>query len=402
MSLKIVVVSGFFSEGMGYTENCLPKTLARLGHDVHVVTSTFNVYGNSAEYERTYSAFLGPADQGVRTFRTDGYTVHRLPCRLVAGYVNLRGLGATLRQLRPDVVHCTEIASLIAFKLAFLRLFMKFKLFGETHQHLSVVKPYVRAPHGHRLRKAFYWLTRTLPTRIASAAFERCYAIAPDCVEVATRYYGVPRSKTRLQSLGTDTLLFRPAETPEEISARQSRRRAAGFGEDAVVCIYTGRFSRDKNPLVLARAIDELVAGGHGKFHGLFVGEGEQKQAILECRHTQVHAFARHLELAQLYQIADIAVWPRQESMSMLDAAASGLPLVVSADIGENERVTGNGHVYRENDVADMARVLLSLGDAAERARLAAHGREKMARDFSWMSIASSIVADYAAVLGRK
>jgi glycosyltransferase involved in cell wall biosynthesis len=57
--------------------------------------------------------------------------------------------------------------------------------------------------------------------------------------------------------------------------------------------------------------------------------------------------------------------------------------------------------VYRENDVHDMARALLSLADSGERAALALHGREKMARDFSWMSIAKAIVADYEAALGR-
>jgi len=399
--MRIAVVSAFFSEGMGYTENCLPKTLARLGHEVHVLTSTLNVYGNSPDYERTYGAFLGPADQGVRTFKTDGYTVHRMSSRLIANYVNIHGLRARLKSLRPDVVHVTEIASLPAFKLAFLRAFMGFKLFGESHQHMSVVRPYVRAAQGHRLQKSIYWLTRTLPTKIASRSFERCYAIAPDCVEVATRFYGVPHALTKLQSLGTDTLLFRPAEGPEEVAARTALRASSGYGPDDVVCIYTGRFSKDKNPLVLARAIDQLVKAGHTQFHGLFVGEGEQKQAILECQHAQVRAFAQHLELAKLYQMADIATWPRQESMSMLDAAASGLPLVVSADIGENERVAGNGRVYKENDVADMARALLSLGDAKERATLAAHGRQKMARNFSWMSIAESIVADYRAALGQ-
>jgi glycosyltransferase involved in cell wall biosynthesis len=401
MRLRIAVVSGYFSEGMGYTENCLPKTLARMGHEVHVLTSTMNVYANSPDYERNYGAFLGPKDQGVRTFETDGYTVHRLPSRLVANYVNISGLRARLKSLRPDVVHVTEIASLPSYKLAFLRAFMGFKLFGETHQHMSIVKPYLRAPGGHHLQRSMYWLTRTMPTKIASLAFERCYAIAPDCVEVATRFYGVPPALTKLQSLGTDTLLFRPAEGPEEVAARTAKRASFGYGPDDIVCIYTGRFSKDKNPLVLARAVDQLVKAGHRQFHGLFVGEGEQKQAILECQHAQVRAFAQHLELSKLYQMADIAAWPRQESMSMLDAAASGLPLVVSADIGENERVAGNGRVYKENDVDDLARALLSLGDAQERASLAAHGRQKMARSFSWMSLAESVVADYRKALGR-
>jgi len=56
--LKIVIVSAFYSEGMGYSENCLSKALAKLGHDVHVVTSTYNVYGSEPLYSGTYREFL--------------------------------------------------------------------------------------------------------------------------------------------------------------------------------------------------------------------------------------------------------------------------------------------------------------------------------------------------------
>jgi glycosyltransferase involved in cell wall biosynthesis len=402
MAMKIVVVSQFYSEGMGYTENCLPRSLAALGHDVHVLTSGLNVYGNTAEYDRTYRQFLGDADQGVRSFQTDGYTVHRLKHRLLAGYVLIEGLLRKLRGLRPDVVHCTEIASLQTYLLALARPFLGYRLFAETHQHMSVVKPWLKQPQGQFLKRTGYWLTRTAPTRLASLAVERCYAIAPDCVEVATRFYGVPAAKTHLQSLGTDTELFRPPRTPDEVARRAAMRLDAGFAEDDVVCIYTGRFSRDKNPLLLADAVDRLVSAGHTRFHGLFVGEGDQKPEILARRNTQVRAFARHTDLADLYRIADIAVWPRQESMSMLDAAACELPLVVSDRIGENERVNGNGRVHVENDADDLARVLLTLQAREVRIPLGTFGREKMSRDFSWKSIARSIVADYAAAVDRR
>jgi len=32
--MRIAFVSSYFSEGMGYTENMLPKALALLGHEV--------------------------------------------------------------------------------------------------------------------------------------------------------------------------------------------------------------------------------------------------------------------------------------------------------------------------------------------------------------------------------
>lgn len=393
--MRIAVVTTFYSEGMGYTENCLPKALAELGHEVDVITSDLNVYGSEKDYEDTYAAFLGPANQGTGRFRCDGYTVHRLRSKRVAGYVLIRGLARKIRELQPEIVHCTEIASLQAFQLAALRPAMRFRLFAETHQHLSVVRPYMKDPDGPFLKRAFYRLTRTVPTCMSSLSVEKCYAISPDCVLVAKKYYGVPSRKLSLQSLGTDTGLFHPAAAPEEIARRRRMRSDWGYGEDDILCIYTGRFSEAKNPLVLAKAVEHLVESGRS-YRSLFAGEGSQKVAIAACKSARILPFVRHRELADLYRMADIAVWPRQESLSMLDAAATGLPLVVSEDIGESERVVGNGRVYKENSMEDLARVLSSLAEGCERRSLGVAGRAKMERSFSWTAIARSIASDFA------
>src|SRR6267142_444593 len=110
--MRIVVMSTFYSKGMGYTENCLPKALATLGHSVHVLTSNLNIYGNTSDYDRTYEAFLGPADQGSNQFTVDGYKVHRLRSSIVAGYVLVRGIASKLRDLQLNIAPSTEIASL--------------------------------------------------------------------------------------------------------------------------------------------------------------------------------------------------------------------------------------------------------------------------------------------------
>ncbi len=381
---------------MGYTENCLPRSLAALGHDVHIVSSTLNVYGNTPDYERTYQGFLGPAIQPAGIHRSGSVTIHRMPFRLIRGYVSIKGLFGKIRTLRPDVVHCTEIASLQSFVLAAAKPILGFQLFAETHQHLSVVKPFLRAD-GFKVQKIGYWMTRTLPTRAACLMLRRCYAIAPDCADVAVRYFGVPRSKILLKSLGTDTILFRPATTEAERAERADMRRSLGYGVDAIVCIYTGRFSSDKNPLILARAVEHLAAKGQ-PVYSLFVGDGVQRAEIERCRNASIVPFAPHERLSALYRSADIAVWPCQESMSMLDAAASGLPLVVSDAIGERGRVEGNGRFYKENDVIDLARQIESLLQPEPRFEAAAHGRAKMEREFSWTNIAQSIADDYSKV----
>jgi glycosyltransferase involved in cell wall biosynthesis len=396
--MRIAVVSAFYSEGMGYTENCLPKSLAALGHDVHLVTSKFNVYGTSSEYSQTYEAFLGPADQGVGTFETDGYTVHRLETKLIRGYVALKGLADKLREIGPEIVHCTEIASLPAMVLAAIRPIRGFRLFAESHQHVSVLKPFLRTEGGAIGKRIVYRLTRTLPTFLTSLAVERCYAIAPDCLYVANRFYGVPQTKLKLQSLGTDTSLFRPAQCAEEKRRRSALRAEFGYTDADIVSIYTGRLTPEKNPLLLARAV-ERIAERDARFKSLFVGAGSQSVAIAECQHAKVLPFMKHAELADLYRSADIAVWPRQESMSMLDAAACGLPLVVSDRIGDNDRIAGNGAAYSEGDSEDLARVLAALSSPNERRALGERGRAKMVSDFSWKAIAESVAADYAAVV---
>lgn len=399
--MKIVIVSTFYSEGMGYSENCLSKALAKLGHEVHVVTSTYNVYGNEPLYDVTYREFLGPRQVEAGSRVIDGYTLHRLDANLLSGYVNIKRLNAKVRQLDPDIVHSLGLGSLQTFKLATMKPFGRFKLFAETHQTMSVMRPYMRHPNGKWIKRAAYRMTRTLPSFLASLTIEACYAVTPDCGEVARRFYGMPASKVKLLSLGADTDMFHPAETPEERETRRIVRARLGYGADDIVCVYTGRFTEDKNPLVLAKAIDALV-DNDPRYKGLFIGDGVQNAEIAACRNTTVLPFMTHGKLAQHYRAADIGVWPCQESMSMIDAAASGVPIVVSNRIREPGRVTGNGMMYEENDVDSLVAVLSRFGNADDRHAYGSIGRRKMLEGFSWNSFARTVEADFVASIARE
>jgi glycosyltransferase involved in cell wall biosynthesis len=396
--LRIAVVSTFYSPGMGYSENCLPRSLAALGHDVHLVTSTYNVYGNEPGYDATYRSFLGPPIVEPGTFGVDGYQVHRLPTVLTFGYPRLLGLRRVMKDIRPDIIHALEIASLATLALAFWKFDERYKLFCESHQHLSVVKPYMRRNDGASLKRMTYFATRTLPVWLASLAVEKCYAIAPDCAEVAAKFYGVPRQKIRLLSLGTDTTLFHPADTQPELAARRDLRLSLGCTDDDVLCLYSGRFSLEKNPLLLAQAIDGL-ARRDIRFRGIFIGDGVQKDAIAACKNVRIVPFMKHSELAAHYRAADVAVWPTQESMSMLDAAASALPVIASDRMGEADRIRGNGHQYREGSVESMQEALLKLSEVDVRRKLGRAGRQKMVDGFSWARFARSVEADYYSTL---
>jgi glycosyltransferase involved in cell wall biosynthesis len=112
-------------------------------------------------------------------------------------------------------------------------------------------------------------------------------------------------------------------------------------------------------------------------------------------------SFMKHRDLAEHYRASDVAVWPTQESMSMLDAAASGIPIVVSSAVGEKQRVHGNGRMYAEDDVNSMVEALVSLASREERRALGAVGRRKMLDGFTWKRYARSLEADYHEAVKR-
>jgi glycosyltransferase involved in cell wall biosynthesis len=398
--LKIALVCAFYSEGMGYSENCLSRALAKLGHEVHVITSTYNVYGNESMYEATYSSFLGPAQVGPGTRTIDGYTLHRLPSTLVGGYVRMPGLTKAIREIAPNIVHTQEVASLQTWELAVLRARSRFKLFTETRQTMSVMRPYMREPRGALRKRLAYRLTRTVPTAICSLAVERCYALTPDCGEVAQRFYGVPAAKIRILSLGADTETFHPVASQADQAERNALRASLGFEPGDIVCLYTGRFTHDKNPLVLAKAIDTL-SKVDSRYKGLFIGDGEQKAAIAANGNVTIRPFMSHGSLSAHYRAADIGIWPRQESMSMIDAASSGVPLIVSDRIGEPERVRGNGRMYEENNVESLIEALRHFGSGVERQTCGEVGRKKMLASFSWKNFAETIALDFHEALRR-
>jgi glycosyltransferase involved in cell wall biosynthesis len=392
---RIVLVNSMYSEGMGYLENCLPAALARLGHDVHVVTSTFNQYANEPMYDAVYSRFIGPRKVPPGTIEIDGYRVVRLDATLVRGYVRIKGLTDQVRSIAPDAVYTGEVASLETFALVFGQPRRSYRLFCGTHQTASVLKPWLRHRGRSRLRRAVYWLTRTMPTGLASRAAERVYAQAPDCLEIAATYYGVPRRLLVLRTLATDTERFHPVTTDEDHLSRTRVRESLGFAPDDVVCVYSGRFAAHKNPLLLAQAIERLNDRGY-RYRGLFIGDGPQAEAIEACRGCRVVAFVRHRDLPSYYRASDVAVWPRQESMSMLDAAASALPVIVSDTMSDPSRIAGNGVTYEEDSVESLMSALEIFADREARRRLGSVGRERMVAHFTWLQFARELEADIA------
>jgi glycosyltransferase involved in cell wall biosynthesis len=392
--MKIVYVNPFFTEGMGYIENCLPKAMAKRGHEVHIVTSTGKVYFNDPMYERTYEKFFGPPIEKAGSYYLgENLTLHRLEFSTYLNTLYLKRLRRVMEEIKPDVVHMWDVIAPFTLQIFILSRSLKFNVYTGNHYVLSVLDVHKVWDQWFSVLKYKWLFFKKIPGKMLHSYYKRCYAATIDAKFVAEKYMGVPPEKCYVTPLGVDTDVFKPAANRAIVN---DIRRTYGFQPDDFVVLYTGRFAPGKNPLVLAQAIDQLNKKGYKKIKGLFVGSGDQGPLIASCESCFLVDFVPYYDLYKFYQIADLGVWPAQESTSMLDAAASGIPIIVNNTIHAKERYEGNGLTYQLGDVDDLAKQIVKLyDDEPMRISLGEAGRRKMNKLYSWDTIAQEREDDY-------
>lgn len=389
--MKIAHIHFWYSQGFGYTENMLPKALAKLGHDVHLITSNTQIYWHEPMYKEVYEPILGNGITACGNFEENGVKIYRLPhfthCpfkKKIHHFENngIKNIYQTLERLKPDVIQTQGIYLYSTYYAAKYAKRNGIKLFTENHIHKSVFN------RKNQKFWSFYNYFNPLLKTINSNT-TKCFPIAPDAEELTREFYKVPRSKIKLQSLGVDTDSFKYMDRMKRSQEIKDLRRKLGYEENDIVVIYTGRFTSAKNPLCLAKAIDRLQSRGLN-FKGLFIGKGDKSytENIKKCKGCQIIDFKPVSNLPDFYWAADIGVWPSQESMSQLDALACGLPLVLSNKIEVSERIDGNGFLYIDGNPEDLALKLLKLQNNKKRIELGIYGSKKIERDYSWSNIA--------------
>ena len=392
--MKIAHTNIWYSSGFGYTENMLPKALAKEGHEVHLITSNTQIYWYESLYKDVYQERLGPAITSVHSFEENGVKIHRLPYFLFCPFKSkfhqfeefgIQGIYQLLEKIKPDIIQCQGINLHTTFYAARYAKKYGIKLFTENHIHKSVFNL-----KDKKLKAIYNYINPFLKT--INKQTELCFPIAKDAEDLCYQYYHLPKSKIKLQSLGVDTDIFSWINRTDRESTINNLRAKLGFKIEDIVVIYTGRFTDQKNPLCLANAIDYLNRDGLTMFKGLFVGKGSDlyEKKILNCRGCSIQDFVSVEQLPNYYGLADIGVWPAQESMSQLDAMSTGLPLILSDTIEVVERVEGNGSLYSDYDPIHLAKQLQKLKDQKLRIKLGRYGAKKVEDNFSWRSIAKN------------
>ena len=101
----------------------------------------------------------------------------------------------------------------------------------------------------------------------------------------------------------------------------------------------------------------------------------------------------RNEDLVSVYSASDACVWPRQGSMSMIEAASCSRPIICCDFLAERCK-NANGMLVTQDDVPGLGSALLRLiEDDDLRLRMGEKGMELVESELSWRAIARRFLA---------
>ena len=288
-----------------------------------------------------------------------------------------RRVFSTLRALRPAIVHTRNLSGLDALLPAML-----------AGVHIRV-----HSEHGWDvgdLRGAA--LKPRLLRKLHSPMVNQYVTVSKDLQRYLTNRVGIAATRIKQIYNGVDTGKFAPAALKPDGVLPDSLA-----GNDKIIVGTVGRLQPVKNQMALVRDFARIVREQPALRSTLrlaIVGDGRARQALVDCVNAEQIAEltwmpgARH-DVAQVLKCLDVFVLPSLNegiSNTILEAMATGLPVVASNVGGNSELVTDHvtGMLY---DVERPQGLYLALQpyltDRELRRRHGAAGRLQVEKEFN-------------------
>jgi glycosyltransferase involved in cell wall biosynthesis len=388
--MKIVILVDDMDTSKGYMEYHLALELTKLGQNVHIL---------SFHKEKGI----------VKHQSAEGFQITRLPYFWRFGNYHIPTLLAIrfairyIRRLKPDVIHCQPLFSPLSAVLVSLKNVFRFRVVG------SVISGGKIAATGQLYDESLSSKIRYIAIKGAIDLFlskrtDRIFAISEGIKKLQCIHFSLDSEKHCRIPLGSNPDLFRRDQTQ-----RSATRERLNIPKKAVVVINTGSSRPTKKLDFLVKALAPII---HRNKEVIFLQIGAERNSQTQtlknlCRELgisesvifqeQVH----RLNLPEFYSASDIAVWPGEPSISIVDAASSSLPLVIRRSLFTDYLVTrGNGFSFAPDNVVELSNCIKELvEDVMLRKRMGNESRRLVETWLNWERLALQYLSCYRSAL---
>lgn len=387
--MHIVHVEDFIHPDAGYQVNLLSRLQVAQGHRCTVVTAELD------KMPSFLTSFFGKdnmAERDARFERETGVRIVRLPIYgFYSGraFFSPRQLFKTVADLKPDVVFMHGEDTLTGMLFIWMSRWLSYPMILDCHM--------LEMASENRFKHQFRWFYQRFVTPIILRQnIPLIRVVDSDYVQ---KCLGIPLSHTDLLSFGTDTSFFCPnAEMRREVRTR------LGLSQDAYVVLYAGKLDASKGGKFLAETLREKFPQAAGREIQLLVvgtGDGAYGQEVEQVLATSENKLVRlptqrYYDLGQYYSCADLAVYPRQCSMSFFEAQSCGLPVLFEENEINSQRIEAdNAFVFKAGDVADFRRKIVEIASFpdARAAEVRANARNYVLNHYDYVPIARQFTA---------
>lgn len=343
--MRVVHIEDFFHPNAGYQINILPKYMVKKGIETYILTAEIDLV------PETLTSFFGK--KNIQKYdkefeKKTGVKIVRVPVKAFVSNraVFTRKIMEKIKELKPDVLYVHGNDTLVGIKSILRYNKLNCALITDSHM--------LEMASNNRFNKLFRLFYKKIVTpKILKEGITVIRTQNDDYVE---KCLGIPLSQAPWISYGSDTLLFYPDK-----NVRCKFRNKLKIGKDDFVILYAGKLDESKGGLFLANSIEKKFEVDK-KIVFLIVGNtngeyGERVENVFRNSENRVLRFPtqKYMDLAKFYQVSDIAIYPKQCSLSFYDVQASGLPVLLENNNINVDRCNhNNGLLFDSNSEEDF------------------------------------------------
>ena len=388
--MKIVHLMGYFVPEFGYQEYYLAKKQREMGHDVYVIASDLlypfpNIEAMLIEAGIKQTSRKREAGLSV----VDGLKLYRLPHFIeYSDFILCRGLCKALEKIKPDIVFAHESRQGLPAMGVYYKNKIGYKLVVDQHDFYHKIPNH---PLWKRLLRFLdYHCFRRFVVDYSLRNADKIVAVTSETKEFLIKTHKINSKKISLISLGVDIGFFK-----FDNEARSNIRKKFEIKETDVVIMFSGTIVRRKGIELLLEAFSEIRNENVKLF---IVGSGDvgymrelkdlSKKLHIEDK-SIFTGFLKKEDVSNYFSAADIGVWPGNNSVSIMEAMACKLPIVM-ADLQLSHLVSyDNGFKFPQHNREKLKDALKKLIDDKNlRLKMAGKSINAVKKHYSYDSIA--------------